>query len=858
MQLLEREDELGVLHAALEGAIGGQGSGIALAGDSGVGKSTLIEALCEGLTGARVLRGHCDPLDTPRPLGPFRDLQQLSAIDGLGRGEDLLLSEVCEQVYAALCGEPTVLVVEDLHWVDAASVDVLRFLARRIESMPLALIVSYRNHEISARHSARPLLGDIASLDGLSQLELKPLSVDAVRHMLEGTQLEAERVHAVTGGNPFFVAEVAKDPDLPLPVSVRDAVLAHTSQVTPHDFEVLQLVATAPDRLDDRVLPALEVDLPTLRRLEETSLLTRTAAGIVFRHELARQAIESTIPPGGGPRLHALLLDALERVEPRDPAVLTHHAVGARDAPRAARYAREAGEDATRAGSHSEAAAFFETALGHLDSDDPRDRAGLLLQMAYQQYMTSRLREAIDNVSATFQLWEEAGDRAGLAAAHNAVAVFEYYNARRRQAEAHSGQAAQIATDSDAEVAYAAARTTQGYLAHMRSDVQHASEYAAQAHRVADAHHQGELSLRSEVVSAACGLASGDDEARLELLDHVESARARGWDELASTVYSQVANLDVEHGRYRAAEQLLQLSIPFATDRDIPICRHWQTGVRSRLHLQQGHWSAALEDAETVLEGEGMPLATLWPHLITALVPLRRGDDVPSGALDDAWTLAERLDEPLRRLAVLAALAEFSWMTERSDPRVTGYAVEQLPELGAQPGAGWGAGHLSVWLHRLGLPVHAPPGLAEPFRLTLDAQSTEAARWWHLAGDPFAEAMAWTDSAYTSDRVRGVRLLDRLGAVGTADRHRVALRQEGHTTPPPRPRVSTRANPAGLTNRQLDVARLVARGLSNAEIAARLYISPKTADHHVSAILTKLTLPNRRAVVAQAAELGLA
>ena len=154
--------------------------------------------------------------------------------------------------------------------------------------------------------------------------------------------------------------------------------------------------------------------------------------------------------------------------------------------------------------------------------------------------------------------------------------------------------------------------------------------------------------------------------------------------------------------------------------------------------------------------------------------------------------------------------------------------------------------------------MHAPPGLAEPFRLTLDGRPSEAARWWHLAGDPFAEAMAWTDSADTSDRVRGVRLLDGLGAIGTADRHRVALRQEGHTTAPQRPRVSTRANPAGLTNRQLDVARLVARGHSNAEIATRLYISPKTADHHVSAILTKLALPNRRAVVAQAAELGLA
>ena len=82
------------------------------------------------------------------------------------------------------------------------------------------------------------------------------------------------------------------------------------------DFEALQLTATAPDRLDDRVLPALGVDLPTLRRLDATGLLTRARGGLVYRHELARQALENTIPPGGGPGLHARLLDALERIEP--------------------------------------------------------------------------------------------------------------------------------------------------------------------------------------------------------------------------------------------------------------------------------------------------------------------------------------------------------------------------------------------------------------------------------------------------------------------------------------------------------------------------------------------------------------
>ena len=856
VQLLERENELTVLRAALDGAVQGQGAGVALAGDSGFGKSTLIEALCGDAGGVRMLRTQCDPLDTPRPLGPFRDLRQLELV-GLQRRADLLLSELCEQVYAALSTEPTVLVVEDLHWIDAASIDVLRFLARRIESMPLALIVSYRDREIDPRHSARRLLGDIASLDGLTQLTLKPLSVDSVRRLLEGTDLEPARVHAITGGNPFFAAEVAKEPDLPLPNSVRDAVLAHLSEVTSHDFEVLQLIATAPDRLDDRALPLLGVDLPTLRRLDATSLLTRTDDGIVFRHELARQAIETTIPPGGSPRLHAVLLDVLEQVETRDPAVLSHHAVGARDAARATRYARVAGEDAARAGAHTEAAAFFATALEHLGSQDPRERAALLLQLSYQQYMTSRLVEAIDNVRATFPLWERADDRAGLAAAHEAVALYEYYSARRHQAETYSGRAAEIAAAPAASLALGTARALQGYLAMMRSEIDQAREFFAESKQVATEHDDGLLSLKSGLFRATTELVCEQDGARTSLLDHIDAARDGGWDELASTGYSQIANLDVEHGRFRAAENLLQLSIPFTVERDIPICRHWQTAVRSRLHLHQGHWSAALEDADEVLSSEGMPLAKLWPHLVNVLVPLRRGEQVDPAALDEIWALADRIDEPLRRLGVLTALAEVSWMTGTADERVAGAAVDQFSLLAALPGASWGAGQLAVWLRRLELPVGAADQLAEPFRLALEGRHADAAGWWNLAGDPFAEAMSWADSTDPEERVRGIRLLDGLGAVGTADRHRVVMRAEGHAAVPQRPRESTRANPAGLTNRQLEVAKLVARGLSNAEIASRLYISPKTADHHVSAILAKIGLPTRRAVVVQAAELGL-
>src|SRR5919107_3549049 len=222
MRLVERDRELATLSRVLAGAAAGRGAGVAVTGEPGAGKSALVAAACGAATGLRVLRSGCDPLATPRPLGPFRDL--VADLGPLGR--DTTREAACETVYAALRATPTVLVVEDLHWADAASVEVLRFVVRRVESMPCAVVVTYRDDEIGARHSARPLLADIAVLDRFTTLRLAPLSVAGVAELLAGASPAAERVHAVTGGNPFFVAEVAKEPDRPLPGTVRDAVLA--------------------------------------------------------------------------------------------------------------------------------------------------------------------------------------------------------------------------------------------------------------------------------------------------------------------------------------------------------------------------------------------------------------------------------------------------------------------------------------------------------------------------------------------------------------------------------------------------------------------------------------------------------
>lgn len=522
---------------------------------------------------------------------------------------------------------------------------------------------------------------------------------------------------------------------------------------------------------------------------------------------------------------------------------MTHHAVAARDFDRAVRHACAAAEDAIRGGAHTEAVAYYEIAKQHQVNAPARERAELLLALANEQYMVSRLRDAIASVNETFPLWTELGDDTGLATAHVAVGVYEYYSAHRQSAESHLGRAAEIAYGTGASTVYSEAQIHRAFLAFMRGDVSGTASLLADTASASDE----ELRLWNKVVSDSAALSTGEVDSRRRLLDHMETARTLGFDELASTVYSQVASLDVEQGRYRAADRILDAGLPFTVERDIQICRHWQTAVRSRLHLTRGHWNGALEDAGAVIDADGMPIATLWPLLVTVLVPLRCGASFDIDEIENAWTLANQIDEPLRRLAVLTALAEISWMTGTEDARVA--AAHTLDDDGTE----WGTGSLAVWRARLGWSTQTGP-IAAPYRLSLDGRHADAARWWSDAGDPFASAMCWLDS---DEPARGVTMLDGLGAAGTADRARALMRERGCATVPQRPRPTTRVNPGGLTNRQLEVARLVAEGLSNSEIAKRLYISSKTADHHVSAVLAKLGMTSRREVLAQGVELGL-
>ena len=266
-----------------------------------------------------------------------------------------------------------------------------------------------------------------------------------------------------------------------------------------------------------------------------------------------------------------------------------------------------------------------------------------------------------------------------------------------------------------------------------------------------------------------------------------------------------------------------------------------------------GDWAGAVADAATVLDSPSAPLARTWPLLIRALVSLRR-DGAGLDAIDDAWVLAHRYGEPLRTLPAAAAVAESAWLTGVDDHRLE--QCRTMLEDAPVEGLEWARGELAVWLHRLGRRVE-PYGVAEPYRLLLDGSHEAAARLFEELATPYDAALALIDSG-DGELARGaVDALDRLGADAVAAKVRRDLRTAGVTAVPARRRSATLVNPAGLTGRQIEVLRLLDGGLTNTELAERLYLSVKTVDHHVSAILAKLQVTKRRDAVKRARELGI-
>ncbi|HMI25686.1 MAG TPA: AAA family ATPase, partial [Streptosporangiaceae bacterium] len=392
--LIERAGFLASLEGLLGEALDGSGRLVFLGGEAGVGKTTLAAALAD-VAGVAVRRGSCDNVTTAEALGPILDAlpELIAAVDDEAGVSRLRLFR---NVRGALSGSPMLLLLEDVHWADEATLDILRYLGRRLAGVRLMILATFRSEEVGRDHPLTVVMGDLAGLSGVVRMQLPPLTATGMRQLLDaaGSVLDADAIFQRTGGYPFYLTEVLAAGAEQVPATVRDAVLARVSRLSQAGRDAAAAASVLGRRAEVGFLAAVSGQpLTAIDECLDRGVLVSDGDAVGFRHDLARLAVEGSLSAAQRASAHARALAHLTARGSHDHRWLAHHAAGCGDSVAVLRHAPLAAARAARLGAHREAAEQFRLALQHHQLPD-RQRAALLERLSYECYLTDRLVRA--------------------------------------------------------------------------------------------------------------------------------------------------------------------------------------------------------------------------------------------------------------------------------------------------------------------------------------------------------------------------------------------------------------------------------------------------------------------------------
>lgn len=854
MELLERQAEFERMRVALDAAGSGSGRVVLICGEAGIGKTALVRSFVEtNRHSARFLVGVCDDLFTPRPLSPLLDMgrDEPAIAAGLEAGNrDTVCAAVLDLMVRSR--RPTVFVIEDAHWADEASLDLVRHVGRRVHDTHGVLILTYRDDELSLDHPLRSVLGDLPPA-WVDRLPLAPLSIAAVE-LLSDEPAVAERVHGWSKGNPFFVTELLSAGGQELPSSIIDGVTSRVARLSTPARELVELASVVPGRVELTLVEGfLKGWDSAIDEAERLSLLELSDSHVSFRHELARRAVERSLSAGRRIELNRTVLSHLLAHE-ADSSLIVHHAVEAGDATSLLEHAPRAAEGATALASHREAYGYYETLRPFSHRLSPPERAELLHDWSVAASVVNHLGHAVQLIDEAIGIWRVVDRPMALGSALRWRSRVAWLQGDRALAERHADEAVAVLEPLGSSAELAQAYSAQSQLAMLANMTERAIERAGLAIKTARPLGEDRIVAHAMVnLGSSWTIGTYPDNAE-SIREAIDFARRKGFreEQVRGTVnYAWGALLarDLDTAERYAAD-----AVETAEGGELAAFSQYSRGTLALVRMMKGQWSDAEDIAGSIIaRTEIGPTTEILVGTVLGTLLARRGDATAHSLLEEAWNMSESTGEVQRSGLVSAARAELAWITgdHASIPDLIGRDLARAADVGLT----WIAGDLLLWGRLGGHDIAAPRELPPPLALLLNGDWRSAAAKWAELGMPYERAVTLGQGDEEAV-LEAVSSLDALGAKPVAARFRARLREMGVHTIPRGPTLSTRSHPAGLTARQAEVMGLLTEGLSNPEIADRLFISSRTVDHHVSAILAKLGVTSRAEAVESARSHG--
>jgi DNA-binding CsgD family transcriptional regulator/tetratricopeptide (TPR) repeat protein len=692
----------------------------------------------------------------------------------------------------------------------------------------------------------------------VTRVDLPPLSPAGVEVLARHALRASEGLHELTRGNPFFLTELLRQGSEGVPRSVEDLVLGRLYKLAESVQAIVRLASIVPARFErwlmDELLSPSIADLETCL---DSGLLLADASSLSFRHELARVAVEASLSVPMAQAMNASVLAALARCDRErfSPARIAHHAARANDAEAVRKHAPAAAHLAISRCAHREAAAHYRTALAFANGASEDDRLDWLESYAVESLATNELGQAIEARESIRAILSGRGKTLCEAENLSQLAMLFVLALRNADADAASRRAIELLAPLPPSVQLASAYRVESQLRMLNRDIDESVKWGEKAIEVARKFDD------KRVLAAAYGTLGAavmfvDHEAGLIHLERaLDIAFTEDFDYIAANCYSNLGSALGELFRLREAERYLEEGIQFSTRNEIDVYRNYAMAWLALCDLFLGRWENAEAHAMEVLALSSEPNTTRIMALCAlGRLRIRRGDPDVEKVLDEALELAIATQTLQRIAPVRLARAEAAFA--RGDLPAVLVEAQAAFDLAIQRRHAWFVGESAYWMRKAGsqAPVHGP--CAEPYVLQLSGQWREAADAWDLIGCPYESARALSEGDHEA-QLEALAAFERLGAGPAASALRERLRVAGVRGLPRGARSSTRGNPHGLTDRELQVLKLLASGLKNSQIAGQLSRSVRTVDHHVDSVLRKLGAKSRTEAVAVASRDGM-